>query len=128
MKDAIMKLCDIASTIKSANAGASQLTFDIGFDDAAVFRQVVASGVLNADLMARLYKVPPASVQIYAYDPASVIKMTIPRGGLAGGVNERDFDGVQQFPLLLDVEIPLPGAPATEPIAESATVSASTAV
>ncbi len=106
-----MKLRDIASSIKSANAGASQLTFDIGFDDVAVYRQVVASGVLNADLMARLYKVEASSVQVYAYDPASVIKLTIPRGGLAGGIEERDFDGVQQFPLLLDIEIPMQDLP-----------------
>ena len=102
-----MKLRDIASFIKSANAGASQLTFDIGFADADLFQRVVATEALNAALIARLYKVDAARVEIYAYDPASVIKITIPRGGLAGGIEERDFDGVQQFPLLLDVDIPL---------------------
>lgn len=100
-------LRDLASSIKSTNAGASQLTFDIGFDNVTTYRQVVASGVLNVDLIAALYKVPREQVEIYDYDPASVIKITIPRGGLAGGIAERDFDGVQQFPPLLDLVVTL---------------------
>lgn len=101
-----MKLDAIAKFIKSANAGASQLTFDIGFADAASYRRVVASGVLDAGRIARLYQVAVEDVQIHAYDPAWVIKITIPRREIAGGVAERDFDGVQQFVPLLDLEIP----------------------
>jgi len=103
-----MKLADIAQFIKSANAGASQLTFDIGFSDAQTYRRVIASDSIRRDIIARLYRVPPEDVEIYPYDPAAVIKITIPRREIAGGIAERDFDGVQQFPLLLDLEIELP--------------------
>jgi hypothetical protein len=108
-----MKLSDIALFVKSANAGASQLTFDIGFADVETYRHVLASRAIRSELIARLYRVDVADVEIHPYDPAMVIKITIPRREIAGGVNERDFDGVQQFPLLLDLEIPpASGAPA----------------
>jgi hypothetical protein len=101
-----MKLVDIASFIKSANAGASYLTFDIGFASAEAFAQVVASAVITPELVSRLYPVSAADVQIYAYRPSSVIKITIPRPVMSGGLAERDFDGVQQFAPLLDIEGP----------------------
>jgi len=101
-----MKLNDIATFIKSSNAGASYLTFDIGFNDPADFQDVVASGVLSPELIARLYSISPNQVQVYAYKPSSVIKITIPRPVMSGGLAERDFDGVQQFAPLLDIEGP----------------------
>jgi hypothetical protein len=105
-----MKLSEIASFIKSANAGASQLTFDIGFDDASLYRRVSASGSLSPAAVARLYGIEPGDVRIYPYAPSTTIKITIPRPVISGGIDERDFDGVQQFAPLLDLEVELPGA------------------
>src|SRR3981189_2124906 len=101
-----MEVVEVAAFIKSSNAGASYLTFDIGFHDAARFEEVAASGVLTPELIARLYRIAPQDVQIYAYTPSSAIKITIPRPVMSGGLAERDFDGVQQFAPLLDVEGP----------------------
>jgi hypothetical protein len=101
-----MRLNDIASFIKSANAGASMLTFDVGFDSRATFDHVRHSGALSPEVIAGLYPVTAADVQIYDYEPSLVIKITIPRAKSAGGVAERDFDGVQQFAPLLPIEIP----------------------
>ena len=101
-----MKLCDIASFIKSANAGATQLTFDIGLPDATVFRKVLDSGALTPEAIAALYRIAADQVKIYEYAPATTIKITIPRPVMSGGIDERDFDGVQQFAPLLDIEVP----------------------
>jgi len=101
-----MKLQDIASFIKSANAGASYLTFDIGFPSAETFHRVSGSGVITQELIATLYPIKPSDVQIYAYEPSLVIKITIPRPVASGGLAERDFDGVQQFAPLLDIDGP----------------------
>ena len=101
-----MKLEHAASFIKSANAGASQLTFDIGFADAERFRAVVASGAVSREAVATRYRIRPEDVAIHPYTPASTIKITIPRPVISGGIEERDFDGVQQFIPLLDIEIP----------------------
>ena len=100
-----MKLSEIATSIKSANAGATQITMDIAFADPAAYRRVVQSGALTQALVAGLYKVDEAKVEIYPYDPASTIKITVPRAVMSGGVEERDFDGVQQYIPLLDVVI-----------------------
>lgn len=100
-----MKLSQIATSIKSANAGATQITMDIAFADPEAYRRVTSSGALSKALVARLYKVAESDVQIYPYDPARTIKITVPRAVLSGGVEERDFDGVQQYIPLLDIEV-----------------------
>jgi len=103
-----VRLGDVASTIKSSNAGASWLTFDIRFPDRATYEHVVAAQVLTPAWFSATYGVPADDVAVYAYDPAIAIKVTIPRGGVTGGVDETDFDGVQQFAPLLDLELPAP--------------------
>lgn len=101
-----MRLCDIATFIKSANAGASILTFDIGLPTADAMERVRKSEVINAELIARLYPVRRQDVRIYYYLPSLVIKISIPRPGGNGGLDERDFDGVQQFAPLLTIDVP----------------------
>ncbi len=101
-----MRLQELARTIKSANAGASLLTFDIVYEDRETFERLSESGILSPELIARLYSVSAESVEIYQYAPANTTKITIPRGTTFGGVDERDFDGVQQFIMLLNIQIP----------------------
>jgi hypothetical protein len=99
-------LGEVAAAIKSANAGASWLTFDIVFGDRASFERVCDSGVLAPALFARLLAVDPAQVSVHRCDAVLTIKATIPRTTSTGGPEETDFDGVQQFVPLLDVEVP----------------------
>ena len=62
-------------------------------------------GVLDPALFARLYRVDEAQVRVFHCDPVLTIKITIPRASSAGGADETDFDGVQQFAPLLDVDV-----------------------
>lgn len=101
-----MKLSNFAGFIKSANAGPTMLTIDIGFRSRSDFDKVVVCDLINAKLITGLYPVPPERVQIYNYSPSSVIKITLPRSARAGSLDERDYDGTQQFAPLLDVEVP----------------------
>ena len=55
-------LRDIAQICKSKNAGPFQVTIDVLFEDHALYRQVKATGVLNAALFARLYGVAEEDV------------------------------------------------------------------
>jgi hypothetical protein len=66
---------------------------------------VLSSGVVTGELFHRLYRVPVDSVQVLPNPAALTIKVTIPRPTLLGGPSERDFDGVQQFIPLLEVEL-----------------------
>lgn len=100
-----MTLDELASFIKSTNAGATRLTFDIGFADEETFRLAVASQAINPTTIGSLYGIAPQSVEIHEYAPAQIIKVTIPRPAMSGGLAERDFDGVQQFAPLLDIPV-----------------------
>jgi hypothetical protein len=98
---------DIAASVKSANAGATQLTMEIGFADAETFEHVCRVVVPTlADTVGRLYGLPPDTVEVWEYRPALTVKITIPRGSFADQLAETDFDGVQQHVPLLDVRVP----------------------
>ncbi len=100
-------LGDLASVIRSKNAGPFELTFDILFDDPDTYRRVTASGVLTVPLVARLFRLPEAKVLgVFSYDPALAIKVTVARAVEQGSVAETDTYGAQQHAPLLDIEIP----------------------
>jgi hypothetical protein len=103
----VTKLKDLAQIIRSKNAGAFQLTFDIIFDDPEVYRMVKATGVINKELFSELYKVPADQVQFIEYDQAYAFKGTIPRWHGSGDTADSDTYGAQQHAPLLDVEIPV---------------------
>ncbi|MET0145299.1 MAG: DUF4387 family protein [Ilumatobacteraceae bacterium] len=98
-------LADVTEAIKSANAGASWITFDIVFADDATYRRVCRSGVVDRQLIGRLYRVDPGAVVVHECDAVRTIKATIPRRSASGGRDETDFDGVQQFAPLLTVDV-----------------------
>jgi hypothetical protein len=98
-----MRLGALAPGIKCRNAGASWLSIDLPFDDEAGYRACL--GGLRADVVARLYGLDPEDVQIFPFEAALAIKITLPRLYASGGIAETDFDGAQQFAPLLDLEI-----------------------
>ncbi len=73
------RIRDIAQICKSKNAGPFLVTIDVLFEDHAVYREVKATGVLNAALFARLYGVPEEDVLFTPYDAAAAFKATLPR-------------------------------------------------
>ncbi|MBY0339183.1 MAG: DUF4387 domain-containing protein [Acetobacteraceae bacterium] len=101
------RIRDIAQVCKSKNAGPFQVTIDVLFEDPSVYRQVKATGVLDAALFARLYGVREEQVLFTAYDAALAFKATLPRRVPAGDFGDTDVYGAQQHAPLLDVEIPL---------------------
>ncbi len=101
------KLKEIAGVIRSKNAGANLLTFDIIFADEDLFEKVRRTGVINRRLFATLYKVSEEQVEFTEYRQAYAFKGTIPRWHLSGDFADSDIYGAQQHAPLLDVEIPL---------------------
>lgn len=101
------RLRDIAQIIKSKNAGPFVITIDVLFEDPERYRQVKATGVLNAALFARLYGVAEADVLFTPYDTALAFKASLPRLVPAGDFGDTDVYGAQQHAPLLDVEVPL---------------------
>ena len=103
------KIRDIAQVCKSKNAGPFELTIDVVFRDREMFEKVRATGVINADLFARLYQVKPEDVLFTEYPAGYAFKGTIPRRIASGDVGDTDVYGAQQHAPLLDVDIPMEG-------------------
>ncbi len=101
------KLNELASTIRSKNAGVNQVTFDIIFSDREKYRRTVASGVLTRDNIARYFNIPPERISDFVeFDVANAIKFTIYRTRPSGSPGDWDILGCQQYGPLLDIEIP----------------------
>ena len=102
-----MKLADLASTIRSKNAGVDHITFDIICRERRNFERVRDSGALSRDAVARLFNIDAARVTDFVvFDPANAIKFTIRRLRPSGSAGEGDLFGAQQYAPLFDVEIP----------------------
>lgn len=101
------RLVELASTIRSKNAGVDHITFDILFSDPEVYERVKASQVLTPKRVAALYRVEPERVvRFVTFDPARAIKFTIRRRRPSGSPGEGDVMGSQQYAPLLDLEVP----------------------
>jgi hypothetical protein len=102
-----VKLVELASTIRSKNAGVDHITFDIICRDRRNFERVRDSGVLNRGVVAKLFGVEESRVTDFVvFEPANAIKFTIRRLRPSGGLGESDLFGSQQYAPLFDVEIP----------------------
>ena len=100
-------LYDLASVIRSKNAGPLLTTIDLLFEDNKTFDRVVASEILTPDLIANLYGIPAGNVKIVSFFAANAIKITFPRAGArSGSPGDKDVYGAQQHRPLIDVEIP----------------------
>jgi hypothetical protein len=101
------RLRELASTIRSKNAGVDHITFDIIFRERANFERVRDSGVLAEDRIPALFRLDPKRMTHYCvFGPANAIKFTIRRLRPSGSPGERDVFGSQQYAPLFDVEVP----------------------
>ncbi|SFR18151.1 DUF4387 domain-containing protein [Desulfoscipio geothermicus] len=102
------KLVELAKTIRSKNAGTDKITFDIIFREKENYELVKKSNVLTRETICRLYGISEDRISDFvAFDPAYAIKFTIYRDKPSGSPGEGDIFGCQQYPPLLDLEIPL---------------------
>ncbi len=102
------RLVDLAKTIRSKNAGTDKITFDIIFREKENYERVKKSGVLSRERVAALFGIPVERISdFHDFDPALAIKFTLYRLRPSGSPGESDIFGCQQYPPLLDLEIPL---------------------
>jgi hypothetical protein len=85
------KLSDIAQKIRSKNAGPFWLTIDIFAGSKAAYEQINAS--LITAQVARLFRANEASIKRFALPTLHVIKLSLPRPEVQGGVQDRDMHG-----------------------------------
>lgn len=102
------KLVDLAKTIRSKNAGTDKITFDIIFNKKENYELVKESKCITKKSIAQLFQIDDERISDFVeFDPAYAIKFTIFRSVSSGSPGERDIFGCQQYPPLLDIEIPV---------------------
>ncbi len=100
-------LRDLASTIRSKNAGVDHITFDLIFRERADFERVRDARVLTPARVAEIYGIPRERVTDFVvFEPANAIKFTIRRLRPSGSPGEHDVFGAQQYAPLFDIEVP----------------------
>lgn len=105
-----LPLSQLASTIRSKNAGVDKITFDIIFSDRRNYETVRKSGGLSRASMAALFGIDEAEIcDFVEFEPAPAIKFTIYRRRPSGSPGDPDIFGSQQYAPLLDYEIEVPG-------------------
>jgi hypothetical protein len=103
------RIQDLASVLRSKNAGPFQITIDLMFDDAASYERVIASGVLTPASVAPLYGLAPEVVRVIPFARVRAIKVTMPRrwgSNGSGSAFDRDVYGAQQHGPLAGLQIP----------------------
>ncbi len=104
----MQRLGEIATVIRSKNAGPFQITIDLMFACEADYRRVLASEALHAAAIARCYAIAEHEVAVIPFDRVRAIKITLPRrwgSRGSGSAGDRDVYGAQQHGPLTDLEI-----------------------
>jgi hypothetical protein len=99
------RLHELASLIRSKNAGPFQLTIDVMFEDRAAYERVLRSGAISHERLAAIYRVPARDVEIIPYEAAYAIKVTMPRPVVSGDPGDGDVMGGQLYAPLVELEI-----------------------
>jgi hypothetical protein len=105
-------LGDVASVLRSKNAGPYEVTFDVMFESEEVYRIIKDSNLLTDELVQKSFNLKPEEV-LYCgfFDQARGWKATIPRKrgdkpAPSGNFLEDDVHGSQQYIPLLRVRVP----------------------
>lgn len=103
------KLVDMARVIRSKNSGPFMLTLDIIFSSPDDYRAIKESGQINRQCIAAAYGIDAERItNIVFFDPASAVKIVLPRPVSSGGPGDRDVYGAQQHAPLLGLSFALP--------------------
>lgn len=101
-----MRLYDLATIMRSKNAGPFVVTIDIFVRDAADLQRVMDAPDMCAETIAGLYDCDPQDVQIRPQRPACAVKVSFPRPSVSSGApGDRDVYGCQQHFPLGDIEV-----------------------
>ena len=103
------KISDLASVIRSKNAGPFLTTYDLFCDKKENYSLIKESKKLNKKLLSKVLKVAENKILgIYFFDDVLGIKITIvkQRNIASGDLFCGDIFGMQQYIPLRDIEIP----------------------
>jgi len=99
-------LGELAKLIRSKNAGPFMLTYDVMFDDPAIYARVRDANVITPESISRLCSQPVDVIEVYWVEAALAVKVSFPRPAIQGSLDDTDMHGGQQFCQFLGVEVP----------------------
>lgn len=102
-------IADLATVIRSKNAGPYELTLDIIFRDENVYKHLKDIDFFTPGLFAELYGISPEYIlRVTCFDPALAVKCTMRRLAVSGTPGDADIYGAQQHAPLLALKVPVP--------------------
>jgi Domain of unknown function (DUF4387) len=101
----VTRLRDLASLIRSKNAGPFVLTVDILFDSDETYNAVVSAELFTQEHIASLLRIPGDEVRFVPYPAGRAVKVSFPRYTVAGSPDDTDVAGGQQYAALVDLEL-----------------------
>lgn len=102
-----MKLHELASVVRSKNAGPFLLTIDVFFTDQVAFERVRASGLLERESVARLYERDPEDVVGVFWEPTALgAKVTMRKRPSVNDLLCGDLFGSHQHVPIAYAEVP----------------------
>ncbi len=88
-------LGDLALEVRSKNAGPFWVTMELFMRDAEGYATVADETFINEAVIARLYALDPADVQIFRIPDLNVVKISFPRPIPQGSLRDRDIHAGQ---------------------------------
>jgi hypothetical protein len=103
----VTTLDQLATLVRSKNAGPFWMTIDIFFPNVVAYERAAAAVALtDVESIATRYDVPPGTVKVFRLSHLQAIKISFPRPSTQGGAHDRDMHSGQQYVPLLDNDIP----------------------
>ena len=97
---------DLATLVRSKNAGPFWLTLDVLCPTDAAYEAVAADGVVTPERIGHAYRVDPATVRIFRLPQLRAVKVSFPRPVTQGSVHDRDMHAGQQHVPLAELTVP----------------------
>lgn len=100
-----LPLTEMASVIRSKNAGPLCVTLDLFFRDQAAYERASTSDALKLSSIAALYGLQGSQIKRFDVPEILAIKLSMPRTVCAGHPGDGDLYGAQQHAPLLSLTV-----------------------
>jgi hypothetical protein len=108
MTESTVRLADLASVVRSKNAGPFVLTLDVFFRNREIFRKVRDAGVITRARLSELYGVAENDIlEVTFFEPADALKISIKRWVSSAAPGDTDVLGAQQHVPLMSLSLKL---------------------
>jgi hypothetical protein len=108
MTESTVRLADLASVVRSKNAGPFVLTLDVFFRDTESFRKVRDAGAITRARLSELYGVSEDDIlEVTFFEPADALKISIKRWVSSAAPGDTDVFGAQQHVPLMSLSFDL---------------------